>query len=216
MEFLLEEDGTFHFLEMNTRIQVEHPITEAVTGVDLVAEQLRIASGEAMQVGDLHLQGHAIEVRIYAEDPSNAFLPSIGPLAVFRPPTGPGVRFDTGVREGDVVSPSYDPMLAKLVVHAPSRRQALARMRRALDDFVVLGTTTNVGFLRDLLDLSEVVNGTTYTTLIDEVFPAGWTPPVASTAALAVAACAASMPTKSTSSNSAPSSPFISVARRLP
>lgn len=216
VEFLLEEDGTFHFLEMNTRIQVEHPITEAVTGVDLVAEQLRIASGEAMQVGDLHLQGHAIEVRIYAEDPSNAFLPSIGPLAVFRPPTGPGVRFDTGVREGDVVSPSYDPMLAKLVVHAPSRGQALARMRRALDDFVVLGTTTNVGFLRDLLDLSEVVNGTTYTTLIDEVFPAGWTPPVPSTAALAVAACAASMPTKSTSSNSAPSSPFISVARRLP
>ena len=218
VEFLLEADGSFHFLEMNTRIQVEHPITEAITGVDIVAEQLRIAAGERMQVGDLQLQGHAIEVRIYAEDPSNGFLPSIGPLAVFRPPTGPGVRFDTGVREGDNVSPSYDPMLAKLVVHAPNRPQALARMRRALNDFVVLGTTTNVSFLRDLLDQEAVVGGHTHTTLIDEVYPSGWTAPPVGEAGRAVAACAASVPPRSvsgTSSNAEPS-PFITIGRRLP
>ena len=116
VEFLLAEDGSFYFLEMNTRIQVEHPVTEMVTGVDLVREQLRIAAGEPMSVGELELRGHAIEVRLYAEDPSNNFLPAIGPLAVFRPPTGPGIRLDTGVREGDDVTPHYDPMLAKLIV----------------------------------------------------------------------------------------------------
>ena len=116
VEFLLAEDGSFYFLEMNTRIQVEHPVTEMVTGVDLVREQLRIAAGEPMSVGEVELRGHAIEVRLYAEDPSNNFLPAIGPLAVFRPPTGPGIRLDTGVREGDDVTPHYDPMLAKLIV----------------------------------------------------------------------------------------------------
>jgi acetyl/propionyl-CoA carboxylase alpha subunit len=121
VEFLLAEDGSFYFLEMNTRIQVEHPVTEMVTGVDLVREQLRIAAGQPMSVGELELRGHAIEVRLYAEDPSNNFLPAIGPLAVFRPPTGPGIRLDTGVREGDDVTPHYDPMLAKLIVWAPSR-----------------------------------------------------------------------------------------------
>ena len=105
VEFLLAEDGSFYFLEMNTRIQVEHPVTEMVTGVDLVREQLRIAAGRPMSVGELELRGHAIEVRLYAEDPSNNFLPAIGPLAVFRPPTGPGIRLDTGVREGDDVTP---------------------------------------------------------------------------------------------------------------
>ena len=160
VEFLLAEDGSFYFLEMNTRIQVEHPVTEMVTGVDLVREQLRIAAGQPMSVGELELRGHAIEVRLYAEDPSNNFLPAIGPLAVFRPPTGPGIRLDTGVREGDDVTPHYDPMLAKLIVWAPSRAEALQRMRRALDEFVVLGTTTNIGFLRTLCDTKEAVSYT--------------------------------------------------------
>ena len=174
VEFLLAEDGSFYFLEMNTRIQVEHPVTEMVTGVDLVREQLRIAAGEPMSVGELELRGHAIEVRLYAEDPSNNFLPAIGPLAVFRPPTGPGIRLDTGVREGDDVTPHYDPMLAKLIVWAPSRAEALQRMRRALDEFVVLGTTTNIGFLRTLCDTEEVISGNTYTTMIDDVFSSGY------------------------------------------
>ena len=120
VEFLLAPTGEFFFLEMNTRIQVEHPVTELVTGVDLVREQLRIAAGEPMSCGPLMMRGHAIEVRLYAEDAANNFLPAIGPLAVFRPPEGPGVRLDTGVREGDEVTPNYDPMLAKLIVWAPS------------------------------------------------------------------------------------------------
>ena len=159
---------------MNTRIQVEHPVTEMVTGVDLVREQLRIANGEAMSVNALNIRGHSIEVRLYAEDATNNFLPAIGPLAVFRPPTGPGIRLDTGVREGDEVTPHYDPMLAKLIVFATTRQEALQRMRRALDEFVVLGTTTNIGFLRDLCDVSEIISGDTYTSMIDDLYPNGY------------------------------------------
>ena len=178
VEFLLAPTGEFFFLEMNTRIQVEHPVTELVTGVDIVREQLRIAKGEPMACGDLMIRGHAIEVRLYAEDPANGFLPSIGPLLVFRPPEGPGIRLDTGVRQGDEVTPNYDPMLAKLIVWAPSRKEALQKMRRALDEFVVLGTTTNLRFLRELCDVTEVVSGNTTTTTIDDVWPEGWTPKV--------------------------------------
>ena len=174
VEFLLAEDESFYFLEMNTRIQVEHPVTEMVTGVDLVREQLRIANGEAMSVDALNIRGHSIEVRLYAEDATNNFLPAIGPLAVFRPPTGPGIRLDTGVREGDEVTPHYDPMLAKLIVFAPTREEALQRMRRALDEFVVLGTTTNIGFLRDLCDVSEIISGDTYTSMIDDLYQNGY------------------------------------------
>lgn len=174
VEFLLAEDGSFYFLEMNTRIQVEHPVTEMVTGVDLVREQLRIANGEAMSVNALNIRGHSIEVRLYAEDATNNFLPAIGPLAVFRPPTGPGIRLDTGVREGDEVTTHYDPMLAKLIVFAPTREEALQRMRRALDEFVVLGTTTNIGFLRDLCDVSEIISGDTYTSMVDDLYPNGY------------------------------------------
>ena len=159
---------------MNTRIQVEHPVTEMITGVDLVREQLRIANGEPMSVDELNIRGHSIEVRLYAEDATNNFLPAIGPLAVFRPPTGPGIRLDTGVREGDEVTPHYDPMLAKLIVFAPTREEALQRMRRALDEFVVLGTTTNIGFLRDLCDVPEVISGDTYTSMIDDLYPNGY------------------------------------------
>ena len=224
VEFLLAEDGSFYFLEMNTRIQVEHPVTEMVTGVDLVREQLRIAAGEPMSVGELELRGHAIEVRLYAEDPSNNFLPAIGPLAVFRPPTGPGIRLDTGVREGDDVTPHYDPMLAKLIVWAPSRAEALQRMRRALDEFVVLGTTTNIGFLRTLCDTEEVISGNTYTTMIDDVFPNGYEfnptqknlDVALMTAAVAETTGMHKVSVSTSSSKEGISSPFQTLNRRYP
>ena len=225
VEFLLAPTGEFFFLEMNTRIQVEHPVTELVTGVDIVREQLRIAQGKPMSCGDLMIRGHAIEVRLYAEDPANGFLPSIGPLAVFRAPEGPGIRLDTGVREGDDVTPNYDPMLAKLIVWAPSRDEALQKMRRALDEFVVLGTTTNLRFLRELCDAPDVVAGTTTTTTIDEQWPSGWqasSDEATEEIALLVAGASESMGLHRRSSNSAPSggevapSPFTTLQRRYP
>ncbi|MGB0235984.1 MAG: acetyl-CoA carboxylase biotin carboxylase subunit [Poseidonia sp.] len=225
VEFLLAPTGEFFFLEMNTRIQVEHPVTELVTGVDIVREQLRIANGEPMSCGPLMIRGHAIEVRLYAEDAANGFLPSIGPLAVFRPPEGPGIRLDTGVREGDDVTPNYDPMLAKLIVWAPSRPEALEKMRRALDEFVVLGTTTNIEFLRDLCDAGPVVNGSTTTTTIDELWPSGWNPPsntVLEDAALLVAASAETLglhrvrTAGPAGSSDGPASPFTTLNRRYP
>ena len=225
VEFLLAPTGEFFFLEMNTRIQVEHPVTELVTGVDIVREQLRIANGEPMSCGPLMIRGHAIEVRLYAEDAANGFLPSIGPLAMFRPPEGPGIRLDTGVREGDDVTPNYDPMLAKLIVWAPSRPEALEKMRRALDEFVVLGTTTNIEFLRDLCDAGPVVDGSTTTTTIDELWPNGWNPPadnVLEDAALLVAASAETLglhrvrTTSRAGSSDGPASPFNTLNRRYP
>ena len=225
VEFLLAPTGEFFFLEMNTRIQVEHPVTELVTGVDIVREQLRIANGEPMSCGPLMIRGHAIEVRLYAEDAANGFLPSIGPLAMFRPPEGPGIRLDTGVREGDAVTPNYDPMLAKLIVWAPSRPEALEKMRRALDEFVVLGTTTNIEFLRDLCDAGPVVDGSTTTTTIDELWPNGWNPPadtVLEDAALLVAASAETLglhrvhTASRAGSSDGPASPFTTLNRRYP
>ena len=224
VEFLLASNGEFFFLEMNTRIQVEHPVTEMVTGVDLVREQLRIAAGEPMSCGELMIRGHAIEVRLYAEDASNNFLPAIGPLAMFRAPTGPGIRLDTGVREGDLVTPNYDPMLAKLIVWAPSRPEALQRMRRALDEFVVLGTTTNIRFLRELCDNRDVISGRTDTMLIDRVWPDGWQPNHSQSsldAALMVAAVSESaglhrVQTQGVSVSEGPVSPFSTLNRRYP
>ena len=165
---MLAPNGEFFFLEMNTRIQVEHPVTEMITGVDIVREQLRIAAGEPMSCPELSIRGHAIEVRLYAEDAQNNFLPAIGPLSIFKVPEGPGIRLDTGVRQGDEVTPNYDPMLAKLIVWAPNRTEALEKMRRALDEFVVLGCTTNIRFLRELCDQQEVIDGTTDTTTMTE------------------------------------------------
>ncbi len=226
VEFLLAPSGEFFFLEMNTRIQVEHPVTELVTGVDIVREQLRIAAGEPMSCGELHIRGHAIEVRLYAEDATQNFLPAIGPLTVFQPPEGPGIRLDTGVRQGDEVTPNYDPMLAKLIVWAPSRDEALQRMRRALDEFVVLGTTTNLRFLRELCDVPDVVDGSTDTTMIDRLWPEGWTPTLPiefEDGALMAAAVAESAGLHRKASVSAtpneysgPVSPFMTLNRRYP
>jgi acetyl-CoA carboxylase biotin carboxylase subunit len=152
-EFLLAADRSFYFLEMNTRIQVEHPVTELVYGVDLVREQLRIAAGEPMRVhtGWLTPRGWAIECRITSEDPANGFLPSTGRIEYLRVPGGPGVRWDGGIDVGDEVTLHYDSMLAKLIVWAPDRAQAIVRMSRALDELTVLGVATNQAFHRRLL-----------------------------------------------------------------
>ena len=160
-EFLLAPDRSFYFLEMNTRIQVEHPVTELVYGVDLVREQLRVAAGEPMRVhgGWMHPRGWAMECRITSEDPGNAFLPSTGRIEYLRVPGGPGVRWDGGIEAGDAVTLHYDSLLGKLIVWAPDRQQAITRMRRALDELVILGVATNQGFHRRLLDDAEFRNG---------------------------------------------------------
>jgi len=152
-EFLVTRDGSYYFLEMNTRIQVEHPVTELVYGVDLVREQLRIAAGLPMRIHSSGLapRGWAIECRITSEDPGNNFLPSTGRIEYLRPPAGPGTRWDSGVETGDEVTLYYDSMLAKLIVWAPDRSQALTRMRHALDELVVIGVATNQAFHRRLM-----------------------------------------------------------------
>ena len=154
VEFLLDRDGGFHFMEMNTRLQVEHPVTELITGLDLVEWQLRVAAGEALPVSqeDLTMRGHAIEARIYAEDPAHDFLPSIGKLVhLHAPQSSAHVRIDTGVEQGDSITPFYDPMIAKLIVWDETRELAVRRMERALGEFEIVGVANNVGFLRRLI-----------------------------------------------------------------
>lgn len=161
VEFILDTDGQFYFLEVNTRLQVEHPVTEWVTGLDLVRLQVRIAAGEPLPFSqeDLRQTGHALECRVYAEDPDRQFLPSTGTLRVYREPDGPGVRVDSGVQEGSEITVHYDPLLAKLTVWAEDRAAALARMDAALSRFVVLGVRTNLSFLRRLLRHPEFQAG---------------------------------------------------------
>jgi acetyl-CoA/propionyl-CoA carboxylase biotin carboxyl carrier protein len=163
VEGLLSPEGDYYFLEMNTRIQVEHTVTEVVTGLDLVREQILIAAGEPLWLRqeDVRLGGHAIECRINAEDPSNGFRPTPGRIARYREPAGPGVRVDSGVAEGSEVSPLYDPMIAKLVVHGRDREHARLRMLRALDEFEIEGVETLVGFHRALLSHPCFVRGET-------------------------------------------------------
>src|SRR6184192_4202873 len=143
IEFLLDEDGSFYFMEMNTRIQVEHPVTEMCTNFDLVKEQIRVAAGEPLSfvMNGNRLRGHAIECRVNAEDPARNFQPSPGTITVYHPPGGPGVRVDTHIYAGYTVPPYYDSLLAKLIVHGNSRDEALARMRQALDSFIIEGVT---------------------------------------------------------------------------
>ncbi|MDZ4750472.1 MAG: acetyl-CoA carboxylase biotin carboxylase subunit [Flavobacteriales bacterium] len=148
VEFLLDENKNYFFLEMNTRLQVEHPVTEMITGVDLVKEQIRIARGEKLSFTqeDLAINGHALEVRVYAEDPLNGFLPDIGKLNTYRRPTGPGVRVDDGFEEGMSIPIYYDPMISKLIVHAANRQEAIAKMVRAIDDYQISGVQTTLPF----------------------------------------------------------------------
>jgi acetyl-CoA carboxylase, biotin carboxylase subunit len=172
IEFLLDEDGRFYFLEMNTRLQVEHPITEMVTGLDLVRWQIRIARGERLDLDPERLlspNGHAIECRIYAEDPDNNFLPSPGRIIQLRVPAGPGIRDDSGATAGLDVPIFYDPMISKLVAWAEDRPLAIARMRRALGEYLVTGIKTTVPFFTWLLAQPEFVEGRFHTTYVDQV-----------------------------------------------
>jgi acetyl-CoA carboxylase biotin carboxylase subunit len=176
VEFLLEEEGDgarFYFLEMNTRLQVEHPVTEALTGRDLVHAQLAVAAGETLPWTQeaLERRGHALECRVYAEDPARDFLPQAGPLLVYREPRGPGIRVDSGVVEGGEVPVHYDPLIAKLIVHAETRCDAIARARAALSQFAILGVRTNVPFLIRLLDDEEFRAGRLHTRSIDDRLP---------------------------------------------
>ena len=162
VEFLLDpRSGEFYFLEMNARLQVEHPVTEAVLGLDMVEWQMRIAAGEplTLQQEDIHPRGHAVECRIYAEDPYHDFVPSTGPLVRWRPPSGPGLRLDSGVEQGQEVSIYYDPMLAKLVAWGPDRDISLRRMDVALSQFRVLGVITNIPLLRAVLGHAQFQRG---------------------------------------------------------
>ena len=162
VEFLVSDlDKSFYFLEMNTRLQVEHPVTELVTGIDLVREQIRVAAGEALSFGqdDVALTGHAIECRVYAEDPENDFLPSPGKITRLRIPQGPGVRDDGGVYEGAEVSIFYDPMISKFAVHGRTRQEAIERMRRALMEYEIDGIKTTLPFFRAVVEDAEFIEG---------------------------------------------------------
>ena len=204
IEFLLDEDGRFYFLEMNTRLQVEHPITEMVTGLDLVRWQIRIARGERLDVDPARLlqpHGHAIECRVYAEDPDNNFLPSPGRIHQLRVPAGPGIRDDSGATAGLDVPIFYDPMISKLVAWAEDRPLAVARMRRALREYLVTGIKTTLPFFTWLLAQPEFVEGRFHTTYLDEVLKARngksfveVTPEVEDIAAIAAALQAALSP----------------------
>jgi len=179
VEFIVNPDDlTFYFLEMNTRLQVEHPVTELVTGLDLVHLQLRVAAGASISNHPslISPRGHAIECRVYAEDPANNFYPSIGPILKAVKPEGPGVRVDSGFETGDEVSQYYDAMLAKVIAHAPTRAEAIAKMEVALAHYVLLGLTTNIPFLRAILAHPEFQNGTATTGFIAQRF-AHWQPP---------------------------------------
>ncbi|MGQ0601793.1 MAG: ATP-binding protein, partial [Anaerolineales bacterium] len=190
VEFIVDPATlAFYFLEMNTRLQVEHPVTEAVTGLDLVHLQLHVAAGERLPFAqaEVSARGHAIECRVTAEDPAQDFLPVSGPVLLAREPHGPGVRVDSGFRTGDDVSPHYDSLLAKVIVHAPTRTEAIARMDVALAEYRLLGVTTTIDFLRDVLRHPEFRSGGATTGFIQNHMPA-WQPAAVPEAALIAAA----------------------------
>jgi len=175
LEFLMDERGELYFMEMNTRVQVEHPVTEMTTGVDLVKEQIRAAAGERIDLPDTrpwHFRGHAVECRINAEDPVT-FAPSPGSITEYYPPGGSGVRVDSGVYGGWRVPSHYDSLIAKVIAHAPTRSEALMRMRRALDEFIIGGIRTNISLHKKLLVDPEVVGGTMSTRTIERVIASG-------------------------------------------
>jgi acetyl-CoA carboxylase biotin carboxylase subunit len=191
VEFLVSAAGEFFFLEMNTRLQVEHPITEWVTGIDLVQAQIHIASGAPLWLkqGDIAARGHAIECRVYAEDPAHEFLPSPGRIAALREPQGPGIRVDSGICSGSEVPVHYDPLLAKLSVWGGDREAARQRLLAALREYTVLGVTTNIGFLIELASHPEFAAGHTHTHFIAEHLN-GWRPAAAHAELAAIAAAA--------------------------
>jgi acetyl-CoA carboxylase biotin carboxylase subunit len=169
MEFLLDRDGHFYFMEMNTRIQVEHPVTEMVTGVDLVREQLRIALGEKLiPQNEAQIRGHSMECRINAEDASRGFVPSPGTVSVWNVPGGPGVRVDTHVYQDYQIPPYYDSLIAKLIVHGRDRRETIERMKRALTEFIVEGIKTTIPFHLEMLANEDFISGNVHTKWVEE------------------------------------------------
>jgi acetyl-CoA carboxylase biotin carboxylase subunit len=172
IEFLVDKEQNYFFLEMNTRLQVEHPVTELVTGIDIVKEQIRIARGRKLRYtqDDLSLNGWAIECRVNAEDPYNNFIPSTGVLNSVIPPSGPGVRVDTGVYAGFVISPYYDSLISKLICWGESRGEAILRMRRALEEYRILGVKTNIPFHQNIMDSHRFIAGSFDTRFVEERF----------------------------------------------
>lgn len=172
VEFIMDEKRNFYFLEMNTRLQVEHPVTESITGIDLVKEQIRIAQGEKLLFSqkDLTLRGHSIELRVYAEDPMNNFLPDIGRITHYKKPEGPGVRVDDGYEEGMEIPIYYDPMIAKLTVSAANREEAIARMIRAIDEYEITGVQTTLAFGKFVMQHEAFINGSFDTHFVKDHF----------------------------------------------
>lgn len=209
VEFILDPASRqFFFLEMNTRLQVEHPITELITGLDLVHWQIRIAAGEKLPFTqeDLQPRGHAIECRLYAEDPSAGFLPASGPLLKWVEPQGPGVRVDSGFLSGDEITIHYDPLIAKIIVRAEDRPSAIRRMQLALEETVVLGVTTNNHFLQELLAHPDFLAGKAHTTWVEETFE-NWQAPVCSLPPEILAAAAITQLTGIPAGQTAPATP---------
>lgn len=172
VEFIMDESNNFYFLEMNTRLQVEHPVTEQITGLDLVKLQIKIAQGEKIpfRQEDLTIHGHAIEVRVYAEDPSNNFLPDIGTLQTYQRPQGHGVRVDDGFEQGMAIPYHYDPMIAKLICHAASREEAIEKMIRAINDYEITGLETTLGFCRFVMEHEAFRSGHFDTHFVERYF----------------------------------------------
>lgn len=172
VEFIMDDDLNFYFLEMNTRLQVEHPVTELITGLDLVKEQIKIARGEALSFKqeDLTITGHALELRVYAEDPANNFLPDIGTLQIYKVPQGPGVRVDDGFEQGMEIPIYYDPMIAKLITYGSNRAEAIERMIRAIDEYQITGITTTLGFGKFVMQHEAFTSGDFDTHFVKKYF----------------------------------------------
>ncbi|WP_291369979.1 acetyl-CoA carboxylase biotin carboxylase subunit [Cyclobacterium sp.] len=172
VEFILDRDQNFYFLEMNTRLQVEHPVTECITGIDLVKAQINIAEGKALpwSQNDLKIRGNAMEIRVYAEDPKNQFLPDTGSLQVFNKPEGPGIRVDIGYEEGMEIPIFYDPLIGKLIVYAEDRSSTIDKMKRAIGEFKIHGVKNTLGFCNWVMQQEAFVNGTFTTHFIDQYF----------------------------------------------
>ena len=168
-EFLVSESGEIYFLEVNARLQVEHPVTEMVTGLDLVRLQVEVAEGKRLELDEIRRKGHSIEVRLYAEDPENGFLPSSGKILALDFPHIPGIRVDTGITEGSEITPFYDPMIAKIISYAPDREQARKKLINALKETILIGPKTNQHFLIYLLESDDFIEGKTYTHTVGEI-----------------------------------------------
>jgi len=202
LEFLVDSAKNFYFLELNARLQVEHPVTEMVTGLDLVKEQIRIAAGQPLSVRqeEIQLRGHAIECRIYAEDPFNNFMPSPGRIHVLRNPTGPGIRIDSGIYEGCEVPIYYDPIVAKLIAWGQDRAEAIGRMRRALREYAILGVKTSIPFHHRILDDPQFLKGEFHTQFLEKWLAEGFKEESGGLAEIALVAGALYLHTKKPSS----------------